>query len=73
MTVSPSGTREMFYLKQKLREDGWTLKIADTTLEEQKQFDKKSVTEVSLKQSTDYIVIAAVSISQLLIMTRIKW
>ena len=49
MTVPSSSKVDMFHIKKKLREDGWKLKIADTTLEEEKQSEKKSVTEVKFE------------------------
>ena len=45
MTVPPTG-RILFAIKRELRNAGWKLKIADTTLEEEQTSSKKKVTEV---------------------------
>jgi len=49
MTVSPTVDWSHSIIKQKLREDGWKLKIADISLEEEKQSEKKSVTEIKFE------------------------
>ena len=45
MTVPATG-RVVFLIKKELRNAGWKLKIADTTLEEKQTSAKKKVTEV---------------------------
>ncbi|SVD23184.1 uncharacterized protein METZ01_LOCUS376038 [marine metagenome] len=45
MTVPATG-RKVFAIKKELRNAGWKLKIADTTLEEEQTSSKKKVTEV---------------------------
>lgn len=62
MTVSPTYHSRLFDIKQKLREDGWKLKIADIRLEEETQSEKKSVTEV--KFETKYRLIFRVPAEQ---------
>ena len=45
MTVPVTGWK-VFAIKKELRNAGWKLKIADTTLEEEQTSSKKKVTEV---------------------------
>ena len=45
MTVPATGWK-VFAIKKELRNAGWKLKIADTTLEEEQTSSKKKVTEV---------------------------
>ena len=51
MTVPATGWK-VFAIKKELRNAGWKLKIADTTLEEEQTSSKKKVTEV--KYQTAY-------------------
>ena len=45
MTVPATGVK-LFSIKKELRNAGWKLKIADTSLEEEQTSPKKKVTEV---------------------------